>query len=129
MTTATATVTILYTAKPKETLEFYEAAFGLKRRFFNENPGFGELEVGSTTLAISNIKIEQGEYPAAQVSTVENPAFGFHVSFQTDDSQALFEQAVQHGATVVHAPQKLPWGGTVARLKDINGVLVSIMSR
>jgi lactoylglutathione lyase len=129
MTTATATLTILYTVKPKETLEFYEAAFGLKRRFFNETPGYGELEIGSTTLAISNIELEQSEYAEAQASTVDKPAFGFHVSFQTDDLQALFDQAVDHGATVVHAPQKLPWGGTVARLKDINGVLISLISR
>jgi lactoylglutathione lyase len=129
MTTASATLTILYTAQPKETLEFYEAAFGLKRRFFNETPGYGELEIGSTTLAISNIMLEQSEYPAARASTIDDPAFGFHVSFQTDDAQALFDQAVVHGATIVHALQKLPWGGTVARLKDINGVLVSIISR
>jgi lactoylglutathione lyase len=129
MTTATATLTILYTTRPKETLEFYEAAFGLKRRFFNENPGYGELEVGSTTLAISNIVLEQSEYPAARASTVDDPTFGFHVSFQTDDAKALFDQAARQGATVIHELQKLPWGGTVARLKDINGVLVSIISR
>jgi lactoylglutathione lyase len=113
----------------KETLEFYEAAFGLKRRFFNESPGYGELQVGSTTLAISNIALEQGEYAAAKASSATDPAFGFHVAFQTDNAQALFDQAVQHGATVVHEPQKLPWGGIVARLKDPNGILISVMSR
>jgi lactoylglutathione lyase len=129
MITPATTLTILYTSKPKETLEFYEAAFGLKRRFFNENPGYGELEIGSTTLAISNIAIEQSEYAEAKASTLDNPTFGFHVSFQTDNAQALFNQAVQYGATIVHEPLKLPWGGTVARLKDINGILVSIINR
>jgi catechol 2,3-dioxygenase-like lactoylglutathione lyase family enzyme len=43
--------TILYVADVLGTLAFYEAAFGLSRRFVHESDRYAELDTGSTTLA------------------------------------------------------------------------------
>ena len=118
--------TILYTSKPRETIEFYERAFGLKRKFFVEQPGYGELQTGETTLAISNIAIEKNERGYPEASTPENPVSGFHVSFMTSQVEVLYQHAVDEGAIPVKAPEKMVWGGTVAFLKDLNGITISL---
>jgi DTW domain-containing protein len=47
--------TILYVPDVPATLKFYEAAFGLTTRFLHENGDYGELETGSTALALSDL--------------------------------------------------------------------------
>lgn len=42
---------ILYVADVGQTVDFYEAAFGLKRRFVHESGQYAELETGATALA------------------------------------------------------------------------------
>lgn len=42
--------TILYVEQVEETVQFYEKAFGLKRRFIHES-GYAAVETGETTLA------------------------------------------------------------------------------
>jgi lactoylglutathione lyase len=118
--------TILYTDKPRETIEFYERVFGLKRRFFVETPGFGELETGTTSLIISNIAIEKGERGYPEASTPEAPANGFHIAFVTSQIDALYAHAIAEGATPVKAPEKMFWGGSVAFVRDLNGITVSL---
>jgi lactoylglutathione lyase len=125
--TAQFSFTILYTTQPRETIEFYERAFGLKRKFFVEQPGYGELQTGETTLVISNIAIEQGERGYPEASTPQNPAIGFHISFITNDVNALYAQTIAEGATPVKAPTAMAWGGTVAFVKDPNGITISLM--
>lgn len=118
--------TILYTSQPRETMEFYERAFGLKRRFFAEQPGYGELETGATTLVISNIAIEKSERGYPEASTPDNPTNGFHISFVTPKIEEWYAHAIAEGATPVKAPEKMMWGGTVAFVRDLNGITVSL---
>lgn len=119
---------ILYTGQPEATITFYEQAFRLNRRFFDQNMGYGELETGATTLVISNVAIEQRSRPDAVASTPAHPAFGFHISLVTDDVRALYENALANGAADVKSPVVMPWGQTEASVRDINGVLVNLVS-
>ncbi len=118
--------TILYTDKPRETIEFYEHVFGLQRRFFVEKPGFGELETGNTSLIISHINIEKGERGYPEASTLDAPASQFHIAFVTSQIDALYAHAIAEGAVPVKAPQKMFWGGWVAFIRDLNGITVSL---
>ncbi|MEM8805258.1 MAG: hypothetical protein AAGF01_04320 [Cyanobacteria bacterium P01_G01_bin.38] len=45
-----------------------------------------------------------------------------------NDVAPAFEQAVQAGAISVVEPRQMPWGQTISRVRDCNGVLVSIVS-
>ena len=45
--------TILYVADVAASLDFFERAFGLSRRFLHESGAYGELETGATTLAFA----------------------------------------------------------------------------
>jgi catechol 2,3-dioxygenase-like lactoylglutathione lyase family enzyme len=45
--------TIIYVPDVTATVEFYEAAFGLARRFIHESGLYAELETGETTLSFA----------------------------------------------------------------------------
>jgi len=45
--------TIIYTENVVKSIEFFEKAFGFKRRLIHES-GYGELETGNTTLAFAS---------------------------------------------------------------------------
>jgi len=45
--------TIIYVADVPETVAFYEAAFGLSRRFIHESQLYGEMDTGETILAFA----------------------------------------------------------------------------
>jgi uncharacterized glyoxalase superfamily protein PhnB len=84
-------------------LAFYEAAFGLSRRFFHDDGvnAYGELETGATRLARN-------------------------VALVTADVSALFARAVKAGAKAMCEPAAKPWGQTVAYVRDNSGHLVEL---
>src|SRR4029077_19639344 len=50
---------ILYVKDVSATLTFYEQAFGLSRRFYNDDTGkpYGELETGAARLAFASLEL------------------------------------------------------------------------
>ncbi|RZJ15022.1 MAG: VOC family protein [Acidovorax sp.] len=116
--------TILYVEDVPKTIAFYEAAFGLVRRFVHEAGDYGELETGATALAFSSLRLmtELGKNP--QRATAQAPSF--EIAFTTADVAASVQRAVAAGARLVHAPEQMPWGQTVAYVADINDALVEL---
>jgi catechol 2,3-dioxygenase-like lactoylglutathione lyase family enzyme len=49
--------TILYVEDVRQTLAFYEQAFGLKIAFLHESGDFGQLDTGATALAFSSRRL------------------------------------------------------------------------
>ncbi|TGG92473.1 VOC family protein [Natronospirillum operosum] len=116
--------TILYVEDVRHTLAFYEAAFGLKRRFLHESGDFGELDTGTTALAFSTRKLlaELGKNPSAPIA--DSPCF--EIAFVTEDVPAALKKAVAAGATLVQEPEDMPWGQTTAYVRDPDGFLVEL---
>lgn len=116
--------TILYVDDVAKSLAFYEAAFGLKRRFLHPSGDFGELETGATILAFSSRALMQslGKHPARP----DPNAPSSEIAFATTTVQATVDQALRAGASLVQAPEDMPWGQTVAYLADPDGFLVEI---
>jgi len=112
--------TILYVQDVKATLEFFNAAFGLKTAFLHESGDYGELDTGQTKLAVSSIELMQqlGKSPATK--HVTNP------SFETEDVAGALAKAVQAGAKQVQEVQEMPWGQTTAYVRLPEGILVEI---
>ena len=48
------------------------------------------------------------------------------IGFTTDNVQKSYYQALEAGATPVKPPTEMPWGQTVAWVKDCNGFLVEM---
>jgi lactoylglutathione lyase len=116
--------TILYVADVKQTLGFYEQAFGLTQKFLHDSGDYGELDTGATALAFSSHRLmrELGKNP--QPPQIESPCF--EIALTTADVPAAVARAVTAGATLRQAPAQMPWGQTIAYVADINGFLVEI---
>ncbi|MBK6922887.1 MAG: VOC family protein [Deltaproteobacteria bacterium] len=116
---------IVYVPDVGATLEFYERAFGVERRFLHESGQYGELATGSTALAFADEDLTttghvfERNRPAAK-------AAGAEVAFVVDDVAAAFARAVAAGASAMAQPSEKPWGQTLAYVRDLNGFLVEL---
>lgn len=116
--------TILYVEDVTRSLDFYARAFGLATRMCHEAGDYGELDTGSTTLAFSSTALmrQLGKHPVA--ARADAPCF--EIALATDDVAAAMRRAVEAGARTVRAPERMPWGQTIAYVADPDGVLVEL---
>ena len=120
---------MLYVKNVSASLTFYEKAFGLARRFFQEDKGkaYGELETGACRLAFASLEMAKDQLKQEVVAASPDKApLGVEIALVTPDVSALYARAVKAGATVVSAPEAKPWGQTVACLRDQDGHLVEL---
>ncbi len=120
---------ILYVKDVSVSLAFYEEAFGLSRRFFNDDNGkaYGELETGAARLAFASLELAKTHLKQGVVAASPDKApLGFEIALVTPDVSGLYARAVKAGATAVSEPAAKPWGQTVAYLRDKDGHLVEL---
>ncbi len=119
--------TIIYVADPGASLDFFERAFGLARRFLHESGDYGELDTGATTLAFAQHDTARGnlgrDYLAADVSAVP---LGIEIGLLTTDVPAALQRAVAAGAMLLKEASTKPWGQTVAYVRAPDGTLVEL---
>ena len=121
--------TILYVRDVAASLEFYERAFGQKRRLLHESGQYAELETGPTTLAFASRELAADNLPEGASATAEDaPLTVFEVCFVSDDVEGDHARAVEAGAQTVSEPQEKPWGQRVAYVRDVEGNLIEIAS-
>lgn len=121
------TYTIVYVPDVAASLDFFERAFGLSRRFLHESGTYGELETGATTLSFAAHEIARDnlgqDYVAADRS--ERP-LGVEIGLTTTDVGSACHRAVSAGATLLKAPATKPWGQVVAYVRCPDGTLVEL---
>ncbi|MEM1280120.1 MAG: VOC family protein [Cyanobacteria bacterium P01_H01_bin.152] len=120
--------TILYVEDVIATVEFYEAAFGLNRKFIHESKLYAEMETGTTVLAFAGNPMAEFNDIAIRPNTLGELPAGFEIAFVTDQPEAKFKTAVEAGAVAVKVPTAQPWGQVVGYVRDLNGCLVEIAS-
>lgn len=119
--------TIQYVEDVPSTIDFYERAFGLSRKFLTPEGDYGELITGGTTLAFASVALSESNLPKGFVeSKPGGKPFGIELGFTTEDVQSVMDAAVSAGATIYEAPKVKPWGQTVGYLTDINGFLIEV---
>lgn len=119
---------IVYVADVPATVEFYERAFGLTRRFLHESNMYGEMETGGTALAFAaEALIEENGVAARRNRQNDHPA-GAEIGLVTDDVGTAYRKAVSAGALAYKEPAVKPWGQTVGYVRDNSGFLVEICS-
>lgn len=125
---ATFGYTIFYVADVPATVAFYEAAFGLKRRFVHESGLYAEMETGGTALAFAGEEMAQANGLSVRMHRVDEPVAAVEIGLVTTSPADLYAQAVASGATAVKPPETKPWGQIVGYVRDLNGCLVEICS-
>jgi lactoylglutathione lyase len=118
--------TVLYVEDVSATAAFYEQAFGLKPLL--SNPAHTEMSTGSTILAFGAVKHLRQQVSDVRENIPSEPAIAMQISFVTNDVTSAYAKAVALGATAVNEPQTMPWGQIVSRVRDLNGVMVGIVS-
>ena len=117
--------TLLYVQDVEKTVEFYESAFRLKRRFLHE-AGYAEMETGDTTLGfVAQSVVESNGVDYTEPDPAKPPP-AVEIAFVTEDVATAYERAVKEGATAVSPPKEKPWGQTVSYVRDLNGFLVEL---
>jgi lactoylglutathione lyase len=119
--------TILYVLDVTKSMEFYETAFGFKRKFITSENDYGELLTGETTLSfvskeLANSNLKNGFLESSQI----DKPFGIELALVTDNVQAIIEKAIELGAILTEQPIQKPWGQTVGYIRDIDGFLLEI---
>jgi uncharacterized glyoxalase superfamily protein PhnB len=117
---------ILYVSDVRETVAFYQVAFGLECAFIHECGDYAELATGETKLAIASREMigRLGKSPAAPVA--EAPTF--ELAFEVEDVAAAYDQAVKAGAAPVQAPRNEDWGQVTSYVRDRDGFLIELCS-
>lgn len=119
--------TILYVKEVTRSVEFYEQAFGLKRRFIGDEKNYAEMETGATTLSFAANDFIRSSLPGGFTENdPARPPAGIEIAFTTPDVAAAYAQALSAGATPSAEPKQKPWGQVVAYVRDLDGALVEI---
>ncbi len=121
--------TIIYVPDVAASLQFFEQAFGFRRRFLHESGMYGELETGATTLSFAAHEMGEMNFPAGHVAAHSSAVpLGMEVAFVTDDVRLAHAKALQAGALELAAPQEKPWGQVVSYVRCPDGSLVELCS-
>jgi uncharacterized glyoxalase superfamily protein PhnB len=101
-------------------IDFMVQAFGAEEiaRVYNEDGGIGhaEVRIGDSIVMPFDAK---AQWP-------DTPVF---LRLYVADGDAVYEQALQAGATAVTAMTEMPWGDRVGRVRDPLGNVWWIMTR
>jgi lactoylglutathione lyase len=119
--------TIIYVPDVAASLEFFERAFGLKRRFLHESRTYGELDTGETTLSFAAHELGDSNFPGGHVrahSSVQ--PLGMEIALVTSNVADAHRHAVACGARELSAPVTKPWGQVVSYVRAPDGTLIEI---
>jgi lactoylglutathione lyase len=121
--------TILYVRDVASSVDFYERAFELRRRFLHESGQYAEMDTGATALAFASHDLAAANLPATlRPAGPDGHSPAFEVCLVTEDVEGAYERAVREGADPVTAPQTKPWGQDVAYVRDPDSVLIELAS-
>lgn len=119
---------IIYVPDVLASVEFYEKAFGLKRRFVHES-GYAEMDTGETALAFSTHDLGNANLPDGYVKASESKLpLGMEIALVTAHVEQAHAKAIAAGALTVKAPMVKPWGQTVSYVRCPDGTLVELCS-
>lgn len=120
--------TIIYVPDVLASVEFFEKAFGMKRRFVHE-PDYGEMESAGTALGFASHDLGASNLPDGYVKASDSSQpLGMEIALVTDDVAAAHAKAVAQGAVSIKEPVLKPWGQTISYVRCPDGILVEICS-
>lgn len=119
--------TIFYVREVSETIDFYEKAFGFKRKFVTPEKDYAELISGETTIAFASVQLGNSNLREGFLeSSAAGKPFGMELAFTSEKIEEDFERAIKAGAIEVQSIMEKPWGQKVGYVRDHNGFLIEI---
>jgi catechol 2,3-dioxygenase-like lactoylglutathione lyase family enzyme len=119
--------TIVYVPDVAASLQFFEQAFGLRRRFLHESGTYGELDTGETTLSFAAHELGESHFAGGHVQAHASlKPLGMEIAFVTSDVAEAHRKAVACGARELSTPAVKPWGQTVSYVRAPDGCLIEL---
>jgi uncharacterized glyoxalase superfamily protein PhnB len=103
-------------------LDFYAKTLGMPVAFANEEMGWAELAIDGARLALERARPDDPESDALVGRFVG-------VSLQVDDLATCYTDLRSKGVEFTAPPEKQPWGGTLAQLRDPEGNVLTLLGR
>jgi uncharacterized glyoxalase superfamily protein PhnB len=100
-------------------VEFYQKAFGAEIAAMQ--PADAKGRTMHAHLYINGASVMMSDFYPEHGHAVVAPA-GFNILLTVDDIDALYQRAIDAGATATMAPQDMFWGDRYGQLKDPFGV-------
>jgi predicted enzyme related to lactoylglutathione lyase/quercetin dioxygenase-like cupin family protein len=100
-------------------LRFYSETLGLEVAYRSDELGWAELATGSARLALERARPEADDRVGRFVG----------VSLAVDDLTATYERLRGRGASFAAPPERMPWGGSLAELRDPDGNVLTLLER
>jgi lactoylglutathione lyase len=117
---------LLYVSDVTRSVEFYEAAFGLQRRFLHESGDYAEMETGPTALGFVQADFMKSGGTPFRSASPGDLAPAFEVGLVTSHVEEAYARALEAGASGVATPHAKPWGQVVSYVRDLDGFLVEL---
>ena len=103
-------------------LEFYTTKVGLKLDHQDAGYGWAQFHAGKdVSLAIERCDPKHAEGGSVLVGRFVG------VTLMVEDVHGTYERMKQAGVEFTAAPEKQPWGGTLAHFKDPDGNILSLL--
>lgn len=117
-------------------LAFYKKAFGIETTFIHESELYAELKIGRVTLAFASDILDKDSFSQEHIlnslnllpQTSEMAFTVKEIVFTVKDVAHAYKKALQEGAVDVAQPTQKAGGQTVAYVRDLNGILIEIVS-
>lgn len=104
----------------EDACRFYGDTLGLPERFRNDELGWVEYDVGGPVLGIERVAPGDAEGEALVGRLVG-------ASLRVDDVDVTWRALSARGVPFAAPPEKQPWGGTLAHLRDPDGNLLTLL--
>lgn len=102
--------TIFYVKEVLETINFYEKAFGFKKKFVTAENDYAELISGETTIAFASVELGNANLENGFIkSSLSEKPFGMEQAFTTEMIEEDFEIALKAGAIEIQGIAEKPW--------------------
>jgi predicted enzyme related to lactoylglutathione lyase len=101
-------------------IRFYTETLGMRATYRNDEIGWAQMATGEGQLALERVD------PSDQESKALVGRF-VGVSLQVPDIPATYKILVERGVEFVAPPEKQPWGGVLAHLRDPDGNVLTLL--
>ncbi len=102
-------------------IRFYSETLGMAVAYRSDEMGWAQMATGEGQLALERVDPSDQEGRALVGRFVG-------VSLRVSDIFALYDSLVERGVDFVGPPEKEPWGGVLAHLRDPDGNVLTLLS-